>query len=208
MIRELVLKNFKSFAPGAPPPGVIWFPAAWPGAKVNFGGLSLIIGTNASGKSNIRDGLRFMHGVSRGYALADVIGVKYVESGVLQWKGVRGGLRETVTRNGSPATTRFRIAVRTELWPEDGGGEASYSITVDVGDKRRPPAVAGECLKLARRDRPTFDWKGSAGAGLMEVHLRRQTARKALGPVFTMRSDRPALTQILELSGTEGQASS
>lgn len=205
MIRELVLKNFKSFAPGPPPaqvpPGVSWVPSAWRGAKVGFGRLSLIIGTNASGKSNIRDGLRFIHGVSRGYALADVIGEKYVEGGVLQWKGVRGGVRETVTRNGTAADNRFTITVGTELRPEDGGGEARYGIVVDVGDKKRPPIVAGEWLTIDRHGRSTFEWKGPAGPSQMEVYLRRWTAKKALGPVFTMRNDRPALTQILELGG-------
>jgi predicted ATPase len=33
----------------------------------------------------------------------------------------------------------------------------------------------------------------------MEVYLRRSSARKALGPPYTMRNDRPAVTQILEL---------
>lgn len=60
MIRSLVLKNFKSFAAGPPPvqavPGRIYVPGLWSGVTVNFGGLSLIIGTNASGKSNIPTG--------------------------------------------------------------------------------------------------------------------------------------------------------
>lgn len=124
MIKELVLKNFKSFGQGSScetgPPGVMRIPGLWPGVTVKFGGLTLIIGTNASGKSNIRDGLRFIHGISRGYTLAEIIGEKYVEGGVLQWKGIRGGVRETVTRDGYPAA-RFAIEVRTALRPEEIG---------------------------------------------------------------------------------------
>src|SRR6266568_3127344 len=105
MIQELTMQNFKSFAAQH--------------GSIRFGGLSLIIGTNASGKSNIREGLRFIHGLSRGYTLAEVIGEKYVEGGVLQWKGIRGGLRETVTRNGNPANSTFTIGVRTRLLAED-----------------------------------------------------------------------------------------
>lgn len=206
MIQELTLKNFKSF--GQPPSkptaeGAVQRVSYWQGEKIRFGGLSLIIGTNAGGKSNIRDGLRFIHGISRGYTLAEVIGEKYVEGGVLQWKGIRGGVRETVTRNGNPADTRFTIEVRTALRSEDGGGEASYSISVDVGDKSRPPVVADEWLRIERQDRRTFEWKAAAGPGQMEVYLRRTSARKALGPPVTIRNDRPALTQILELSGAK-----
>jgi AAA15 family ATPase/GTPase len=87
MIQELTLKNFKSF--GGPPPALAAAPKPWEGETIKFGGLSLIIGTNASGKSNIRDALRFIHGISRGYTLAEVIGEKYGEGGELQWKGIR-----------------------------------------------------------------------------------------------------------------------
>jgi predicted ATPase len=166
---------------------------------VKFGGLSLIIGTNASGKSNIRDGLRFIHGISRGYSIAEIIGEKYVEGGVLQWKGIRGGVKETVLRNGNANDTKFTIEVETKLPDGEEGGVASYSITVDVGDKSRPPFVAHETLRIENNHRDTFQWKAPAGPGQMEVYLRRWSAKKALGPVFTMRNDRPALTQILEL---------
>ena len=157
--------------------------------KIKFGGLSLIIGTNASGKSNIRDALRFIHGISRGYTLAEVIGEKYVEGGVLQWKGIRGGVRETVTRNGQPENSKFTITVRTQLFPEDGGGEAEYSITVDT----RPPLVEEEWLKLSTRDKTTFSRKfGEAGQMMHAI-----PGRSPYGlPSF--RFDHPLLTQILE----------
>ncbi|MGH9824308.1 MAG: AAA family ATPase, partial [Blastocatellia bacterium] len=58
---------------------------------IRFGGLTLIIGTNASGKSNIRDGLRFVHGLARGYTLGEIVGEKYGEGGERVWKGIRGG---------------------------------------------------------------------------------------------------------------------
>jgi predicted ATPase len=142
MIQELTLKNFKSF--GEPQPESGTSPKPWNGEKIKFGGLSLIIGTNASGKSNIRDALRFIHGISRGYTLPEIIGEKYGEGGELQWKGIRGGVRETVTRNGHPENTKFTIGIRTQLLTEDGGGEAEYSITVDVGDKTKQPSVIHE----------------------------------------------------------------
>src|SRR5438105_6671066 len=113
MIQTLTLKNFKSFSEPKGHKGL------WEGASISFGGLSLIVGTNASGKSNIRDGLRFIHGISRGYSLSEIIGERYGEGGELQWKGIRGGVRETVTRNGDSAGEQFTIAVTTKLADED-----------------------------------------------------------------------------------------
>lgn len=183
MIQELTMRNFKSFAMQR--------------GTIRFGGLSLIIGTNASGKSNIRDGLRFIHGISRGYSIAEIIGEKYVEGGVLQWKGIRGGVKETVLRNGNPTDSKFTIEVKTKLSDDDGGGQATYSITVDVGDKSRVPTVVHEELKIGTRQ--TLLWKEISGPGQMSVYLRRESVRKSIGPAFSMRNDRPALTQIQEL---------
>jgi predicted ATPase len=203
MIQELTLKNFKSFgeAPLSPESGTVQ--SSWAGEKIKFGGLSLIIGTNASGKSNIRDALRFIHGISRGYTLADVFGEKYDQGGALQWKGIRGGVRETVTRNGQPANTKFTIAIRTRLLPEDGGGEAQYSITVDAGDKDRPPVVADERLELSKHDRCTFAYEfGMPGRLVFGIPGGGQSG------ITHSKIERPALTKIsildLEFNFKEG----
>ncbi|MCB2264233.1 MAG: AAA family ATPase [Candidatus Thiosymbion ectosymbiont of Robbea hypermnestra] len=57
MLGRLKLLGFKSFRD----------------ATIHFGPLTLIVGANASGKSNLRDALRFLHGVGLGYPLADSI---------------------------------------------------------------------------------------------------------------------------------------
>ncbi len=202
MIELLTLKNFKSFSElkGSVLQDSHWVLSdrGWilSGSSIRFGGLSLIIGTNASGKSNIRDGLRFIHGISRGYTLSEIIGEKYGEGGEPQWKGIRGGLRETVTRDEDPVNRKFTISVTTRLASEDGGGTAEYSITVDVGDKGRPPLVVHEALKLSRQSKPSFETKGPAGPRQVDVYIRRRSARKALGPALTLRSDQPAITQL------------
>jgi predicted ATPase len=193
MIQELTLKNFKSFgAPPTPPAGSVANQQDWAGEKIKLGGLSLIIGTNASGKSNIRDALRLIHGISRGYTLAEILGEKYGEGGQLQWKGIRGGVREIVTRNGQPENSQFTIAIRTQLLPEDGGGEAEYSITVDAGDKNRPPAVAEEWLKLSKRQDRTFDC-GFGTLGLLVLGVPRKDSFQ----IPHSRFDLPALTQMM-----------
>ena len=194
MIQELRMQNFKSFA-------------AQRGA-IQFGGLSLIIGTNASGKSNIRDGLRFMHGISRGYSIAEIIGEKYVEGGVLQWKGIRGGVKETVLRNGNANDSKFTIEVRTKLPDEDGSGIATYTITVDVGDKSRPPLVADESLVVTGRGRYIFTThpegeklNDDEDLRVINARFRKESQKGFVGPKLDFRRDQPILTQVAEHKG-------
>lgn len=192
MIQTLTLRNFKSFSE---PKG---HKGPWEGATIGFGGLSLIIGTNASGKSNIRDGLRFIHGISRGYTLSEIIGEKYVEGGVLQWKGIRGGVRETVTRDGDVTDAQFTVAVQTKIADEDGGGDACYSITIDVGYKGQPPAVVAESLKLSRYPEPTLMIKELSGLGDVRVLVQHNTQTK-IRPLIVLRSDQPTISQLTQL---------
>ncbi|MBI4660197.1 MAG: ATP-binding protein [Verrucomicrobia bacterium] len=190
MIQELSMDNFKGFS------SPMLIRRGGGGGRIRFGRLSLIIGTNASGKSNIRDGLRFIHGVSRGYNLAEIIGEKYGEGGEPQWKGIRGGVRETVTRDGNPVAKAFTFAVKTKLTAEDASGTARYSITVDIGDKTKPPTIVDESLRISTEEADSFRTKEQAGPGQVAVYIRRPTAKKTLGPALTLRSDQPALTQL------------
>lgn len=211
MIRELTLKNFKSFGRRSLPPSpkghMRLNPRGWVGETIRFGRLSLLIGTNASGKSNVRDGLRFLHGLSRQgpsrhYTLAEVIGEKYGEGGELQWKGIRGGVQEIITRNGKGAESMFAVAVKTDLLAEDGGGEATYRIEVRVGDAPRTPVVIGESLAVKKQEKTHScftmrPWK--APPGKMKVVLWPWSEAGQLKSVRrTLRNDQPALTQILD----------
>lgn len=98
MIRSLRLRDFKSFHD----------------VEVPLGPFTLVVGTNASGKSNLRDALRFLHGVGLGFTLAEIFGEKYGPGGILLWRGIRGGLPEAA-RQG---TRGFGVEVCLEL--DDG----------------------------------------------------------------------------------------
>ena len=102
MITSIRLVNFKNFAD----------------ETLRVGPFTVIVGANASGKSNIRDAFRFLHGISRGYTLAEVIGGKYGAD----WKPIRGAANEIV-RFGQAV---FSIQVHMEL--EDAN--ACYLIEV------------------------------------------------------------------------------
>ena len=95
MLTSLKLKNFKNFAD----------------ETLRMGPFTIIVGANASGKSNIRDALRFLHGVGRGYTLADILGGKYGAGGQAQWEQIRGAPTEVV-RQGQE---QFALAVDLPL---------------------------------------------------------------------------------------------
>lgn len=77
MIRSLRLKRFKNFLD----------------AELDLGSFTVLIGANAAGKSNIRDAFLFLHGIGRGYTIAEILGEKY-SGGDRVWRGVRGGPSE------------------------------------------------------------------------------------------------------------------
>ena len=80
MITSVRLKNFKNFADETLP----------------LGPFTVIVGANASGKSNIRDAFRFLHGIGRGYSLADIVGGRYGAGGHAEWEPIRGAVNEIV----------------------------------------------------------------------------------------------------------------
>lgn len=56
---------------------------------LHMGPLTVIVGANASGKSNLRDAFRFLHGIGRGYTLGEIIGGKYGTGGQQEWAPIR-----------------------------------------------------------------------------------------------------------------------
>src|SRR5689334_1896000 len=114
MFTSLRLERFKSFKD----------------AELKLGPFTVLIGANASGKSNIRDAFRFLHGIGRGYSLAEILGEKYL-GGERVWSGIRGGTRE-VAYSGSDS---FALEVNWEPMPQ----------------KPRSPATSGKCFPAKYR---------------------------------------------------------
>lgn len=98
MITQITLRNFKSFREAVLP----------------LGPLTVLVGANASGKSNVRDALRFLHGIGIGigmsYSCPEILGGKYGDGGARVWRGIRGGRRRPPSpgarRSRSPSTLR------------------------------------------------------------------------------------------------------
>ncbi len=107
MITSLRLVNFKNFAD----------------ETLRVGPFTVIVGTNASGKSNIRDAFRFLHGIGRGDTLSGIFGGKYGPR-IQKWEPIRGAPNEIVRFGAAPSG----FSLYVEL--ESSGEKAFYSITV------------------------------------------------------------------------------
>ena len=139
MLKSLRLENFKGFKD----------------AELSLGDLTVLVGTNASGKSNIRDAFRFLHGISRGYSIAEIIGEKYGEGGVLQWRGIRGGTKE-ITYCGADS---FAISVMFSVMYDGKERDMNYHIEVKVKSEEPFPRVTSEKLTFSGLDFPVFESK-------------------------------------------------
>jgi predicted ATPase len=106
MFTTLGLQNFKNFRE----------------ATLDLGPFTVLVGANASGKSNLRDAFRFLHGIGRGYTFSEILEGKYGEGGEHVWNAIRGGTLgipfrgeekfQLTSTTDSPTYRQFDIAVR------------------------------------------------------------------------------------------------
>lgn len=177
MITLVRLINFKNFAD----------------ETLRVGPFTVIVGANASGKSNIRDAFRFLHGIGRGYRLADIMGGQYGAGGQDDWAGIRGAMNEII-RFGQSS---FSIQVNVE----------EFTYTIEVGRDE-----TGDRAFRVTKEELKFGWRtiytSHPGPGDPvhdqgdDIHLflrmeKTRTQRK-YGDRLMVRPDQPALTQIQE----------
>jgi predicted ATPase len=130
MITKLKLTNFKNFRQ----------------AEIALGPFSVLVGVNAGGKSNIRDALRFLHGVARGYNLAEIIGGKYGDGGQQVWGGIRGGTSEICFYGEQEFTLGVDFEQRTAMPPHPT--KFQYEISVRCGFNGAAPRMVAERLHM------------------------------------------------------------
>ena len=181
MITSLRLINFKNFAD----------------ETLRVGPFTVIVGANASGKSNIRDAFRFLHGIGRGYTLAEILGGKIGAGGQLEWEPIRGAPNE-IERIRDPLARFFsEFSLHVELILE--GEEASYSIGLG-SDLLYPDGFRVLKEELSSRSTTIYATvEEEYGSAL--IHLKGD-GRDPDGPGgFEARLGRvqPALTQFLKM---------
>ena len=117
MITSIRLKNFKNFAD----------------ETLRVGPFTILVGANASGKSNIRDAFRFLHGIGRGYTLAEIMGGKYGVGGQLEWEPLRGAVNEIVRFGQSAFSLEVGIKSANEIEPATVKN-INYSLQIQRDD--------------------------------------------------------------------------
>ncbi|NMG22746.1 ATPase [Brasilonema bromeliae SPC951] len=180
MLTKLRLERFKNFKD----------------AELILGALTLLVGTNASGKSNIRDAFRFLHGISRNYNLAEIFGEKWIEGGVLQWRGIRGGTREVTFIDES---TTFALAVSFTLVKNDSSQEATYRIEVNPGASGKAPTVIAESLTIAGQSDSVFEAQSHQESGQNNLSVK-VSGGTPFDPILSYTNYRPVLSQIAAIA--------
>lgn len=180
MLRRLTIEDFKSFRQ----------------ATVSFGSFTLLVGANASGKSNIREALRFLHGVARGYTLAEVLGEKWGRGGELEWNGLRGGAAQALRRGAE----RFVVGVDFTVEVTTSGRPATVEVSYEIGVQVRDgglPILASERLSVGRFGYDTHpDGVARPSPGDRVIVARMRQGTKGAPPDATFVRDRPVLRQL------------
>jgi predicted ATPase len=140
VIEKILLKNWRSFDEA-------WLP---------IDPLSVLIGTNASGKSNALDGVHFLRDSAQGRDLGAIF------KGDSQSLGLRGGLQWAAR---SPL---HEFELGAIVASEETGERYDYRITVQVDDVRA--LVAGESLTwIKKRSSPSLFHTDSIEAGTPSI---------------------------------------
>ena len=175
MITSIRLINFKNFAD----------------ETLRVGPFTVIVGANASGKSNIRDAFRFLHGIGRGYTLAEIFGEKYGAGGQVEWAGIRGAMDEIVRFNQSS----FLLQVDVE----------DFTYTIEVGrDENRDGSfqVVAESFKLSSnriystQSDPEDPRVLFSDEEKMLLYTERGASKWSNYNCVEVKADKPGLTQI------------
>lgn len=146
MITSLRLVNFKNFAD----------------ETLRVGPFTVLVGANASGKSNIRDAFRFLHGIGRGYTLAEIIGGKYGPGGQREWESIRGAPNEIARLEPSD----FSSIQPSDSYPFRSYFKSEFSLQVEL---------KLEHVKAYYSIRIGFDSMSPDGFQLLEEELKTDT---------------------------------
>ena len=183
MITSLRLVDFKNFAD----------------ERLRVGPVTVIVGANASGKSNLRDAFRFLHGIGRGYTLAEILGGKYGPGGQAEWRGIRGAPNEVGRVLRAKPRNRFALQVRLELG--DSGGTYLIEVARGTGDAGGFRVIR-ESLSTGGSE-PVYTSHPVYGAPLAQddemnlwLRMAKTRSQRKQGHSVAVRSGQPALTQI------------
>ena len=149
MIKELTVKNWKSFEQ----------------ATLYIDPLTIMIGTNASGKSNMLDALLFLHRVSTG------VGIFQAINGDVNLPALRGGMEWVCLK----PSKQFTLEILTDSHHDNQ--EYRYQLTIQVNGTKAE--VFNEELKVL-----TYGIKGKPPKEKALFYTREQEANSPAIPAY------------------------
>lgn len=160
--------------------------------SVRLDNLTLLVGPNGGGKSNLLDALRFLQGVGNGFTVGEILDGKPEGAANRKWDGIRGRAAEALWQGARPADDaawepglpRQSFALYAGLGAEDDDG---YSIAVDP--ERR--CVTGEAMVYRGKG---YSTTGRGSDNVLEAALRRGSRGRPLTQTYG--SSVPLLTQL------------
>ena len=191
-ISSLNMSNFKSFKD----------------ETLHVGPFTVIAGANGSGKSNIRDAFRVLHGIGRGYSLANILGGKFGLGGEVVWRPIRGAFNEIIRFGESSFSLEVSF---DEVVPDFAPGR--YGLTVSAGEREPTEFVVKreslEDLSVLSKSDPWSVYTSdpiskSDPVGNQDdpnhllIRMARNQSQRKLGHKIAVRPNQPALTQIEE----------
>lgn len=181
MITSLRLKDFKNFTD----------------ETLHLGPLTIIVGANASGKSNLRDAFQFLQGLSLGFTLSEIINGRFGPGSQVMWSGIRG-----------PGLELFRLgrdtfALHVSLNSNKKKIEYCIEIGIDSGSNHFFRVV---CEELRVENQVIYTSHPGTSDSVHgqndDTHLLLRMAKgegqRRLGHRIAVRPNQPALTQIHE----------
>ena len=126
MIRQLEVVRFKSLRK----------------VQVALEPLTILIGANASGKTNLLDVIRFLQGVGNGLTVREILDGRRGDATLRQWDGVRGGSQEVLYRphNGEAPPDFLQLWQKDDRQrPWDAPGCLGIKVTLDHPIPSAPP---------------------------------------------------------------------
>lgn len=173
MLTEITIRNFKSFRH----------------AEVNLRAMNLLVGANASGKSNFFDALRVLQGIGAGATVTECLdGRPTSAASETTSGGIRGG-SAFASHHGERAADRFEITVTGQL---PGGPGWRYTIGISPASGK----VARENLVVAGYD--YFDTPAGDLPDRSLIGVRRFTGVPGGLRTWWMDRARPVLQQFVE----------
>ena len=147
MIDRITIGNFKSLRR----------------VDLSLGRLNVLVGTNASGKSNFLEALQVLQGIGNGFTISEILDGRPASATTEVWYGIRGGSSRTCYA-GSAGDSEVVLSVQGRL-VEDPHRQWEFSITF------LPAAgqVMRESLRVGDLIYDTEEVSGSASAGTLRV---------------------------------------